>query len=580
MWLAAILSTTVLSHAVTDLTLAKTCIAITQPGTYRLHGVQNVVVADCPVLVKATGRVNLILDSAFVQNDRDVSRESAMITIGEVHLYLKGKNEMLGVNGGITCEGRLYIHDYVAESGDDGQVGVLSAQGENPDANGIGDKEQYNGCAITIDGGDITAKALGRKNGIGGSSLTMTGGKVYAYSDSWGAGVAADTVLISGGILEANANSYGAGIALDGKHYTQTGGIVTAWSNSWGVGIGGSNMNCMGSINLQGGHLRTRCIANGRPPFPDTMRCPNNSFEVHGGSIEWVKMDEYRQRQGYAPRTNGKDSLYELVLYGLPSDAPIEYLSLSSFPTYLYNDSRIGLDGHLALFVPAGKLKGTVVVDGRSFIFDTTVQAKDSILVAMGTTVRANLQLNNGDWKDWLKYGMDLRWVNQDRSVTVPANGYTSLDSGTWKLSADNLYLGTVNVGKSSFTVMKYSFNFYLVQFQIKGTLVYNEILPKNTKVKLPSVTDLPCSVDGWYTDNAYTKAWKADSSVSQMLTLHGKPGADCPETVVKPELGLPPILAPKVDYTIPASIRPTWRQPSPQRLRLGHRFDLLGRMQ
>lgn len=580
LWLAAILSTVTISYAVTDLELCKgptvlpsDIINITEPGTYRLHGYQDGFWVDWPVTVAATGRVNLILDSAFVNNSEAV-RMPALETSGEVHLYLKGKNELKGYDAGIACTGRLYIHDYVAETGDDGQVGALSAIAFS-DGDGIGGKVSKQGCAITIDGGDITATSESN-SGIGGSSFTMTGAKVYAYSDGW-AGVKADTVLVSGGILEAVSDSWGAGISVTGGSYTQTGGLVTAKADGAGAGIGGSSEQCMGHVYLQGGHLRTPTIGNGIPSVLTPQSCPNNSMVVRGGSIEWIK-DDYSS-QGVFPRTNGIDSLYALVLYGLPGDAPVENLSLSSFPTYKYNDSRVGLDGHLTLFVPAGNLKGKVVVDGRTFAFDTTVKAKDSTLVDLGTTVKANLLLNNGDWHDWTDYGLDLRWVYKDQSVKVPANGFTSLDSGTWKLSANDMYLGKLIVDRPNDWVKSLNVFFYMVQFKVKKVSVYKEIVLKKSMVKLPAASDLPCTVMGWYTDTSYTNAWKADSSVSTWLTLYGKPGADCPETITLPEFGLFPIIAPKVDYIIPAPIQPALRQRSNIGTWLGHRFDLLGRL-
>ena len=184
-------------------------------------------------------KVEVTLDNVNIKADSG----SALTSIGDVTLTLKGENHLTGGNGdtyggdGITSSGSLTISGGT----------VTATGGNNTGSDGSGGSGIY---SVTISGGTVNA------TGGEGSKNNSTSGGSGIYSDS-------GVVTISGGTVNANGGnggtiSGGDGICSSGGVTISSGSTVTANGGSGEDGSGGRGITSNGGVTVSGGTVNAK----------------------------------------------------------------------------------------------------------------------------------------------------------------------------------------------------------------------------------------------------------------------------------------------------------------------------------
>ena len=182
-------------------------------------------------------KVEVTLDNVNIKADSG----SALTSIGDVTLTLKGENHLTGGNGsgdsGISSSGSLTI------SG--GENDSLTAQG------GSGGDVIYGGDGITSSG-SLT---------ISGGTVTATGGNSTDSVGSGGSGIysVSGDVTISGGTVTANGGSgkdgHG-GYGISSSDVAISGGTVNANGGDCKDGYGGNGISSSSGVAISGGTVK------------------------------------------------------------------------------------------------------------------------------------------------------------------------------------------------------------------------------------------------------------------------------------------------------------------------------------
>ena len=232
-------------------------------------------------------KVEVTLDNVNIKADSG----SALTSIGDVTLTLKGENHLTGGNGdtyggdGITSSGSLTISGGTVtatggnstDSVGSGGSGIYSVSGDvtisggTVTANGGSGKDGYGGYGISssdvaISGGTVNANGGDSKDGYGGngisssSGVAISGGTVKAAGGngkdgSGGNGISSTSTTISGGTVTANGgsgNSSG-GNGIRSFDVAISGGTVKAAGGNGKNGNGGNGIIGSGRVAISGG---------------------------------------------------------------------------------------------------------------------------------------------------------------------------------------------------------------------------------------------------------------------------------------------------------------------------------------
>ncbi len=244
--------------------------------------------------------------------------DGGTITIYGGKVIANGATEGAGIGGGKKGGGgrfTIYGGEVTANGGsggagigggNEGDGGTITIYGGKVTANGttdgagIGGGKEGDGGRFTIYGGEVTANGGGGGAGIGGGNtgsfetISIHGGTISANGGSRGAGIGGgntgffETISIHGGTITANGGSGGAGIGGGNGGSFETisihGGTITVNGGFYAPGIGGGNGGSFKTISIHGGTI----IANGGEFGPGIGGCAGGSFEtisIHGGTI-------------------------------------------------------------------------------------------------------------------------------------------------------------------------------------------------------------------------------------------------------------------------------------------------------
>lgn len=292
------------AHAGTDLDISVADVKITVPGEYRITGVTDI----HTIQVGATGPVRVILDNVSI--DLTASGGCPVAAGGDsVTVLLNGVNTLrAGGDGksGMAMGSHTHLDDYVATSGDDGKVGVLTAYGGLYGA-GMEGEPIFDGGHWIVNGGIRTG-------------MIMNGGFVEVTGGSWSAGIGGNenqdggVSVINGGKLYVNGGSYGAAIGGgylgSGNSLTINGGYVTATGGSYASGIGGGEGGNGGSLIMTGGTLEVFGDSHATAIGSGQHGASEGTLTITGGNIG--------RPAGAIPasRTNGVNPVYLLRIGG------------------------------------------------------------------------------------------------------------------------------------------------------------------------------------------------------------------------------------------------------------------------
>ena len=352
-------------------------------------------------------KVEVTLDNVNIKADSG----SALTSIGDVTLTLKGENHLTGGNGsgdsGISSSGSLTI------SG--GENDSLTAQG------GSGGDVIYGGDGITssgsltISGGTVTATGGNSTDsvGSGGSGIysvsgdvTISGGTVTANGGSGkdghgGYGISSSDVAISGGTVNANGgdckDGYGgngisssSGVAISGGTVKAAGGNGGNGGNgiigSGRVAISGGTVNAAGGDGGNGkdggyGIISNDIDLSGSLELTAKAGSPNGKALSRAGSE--LDLDDIKEKLGPGAKVTAINANGDSKQVSIPRPVEPEKSSSSSG------------GGSAAPSAPASSLPGLTVTDKSGAVISyTSTQSGNTLTVCVGrfaASLRASL---------------------------------------------------------------------------------------------------------------------------------------------------------------------------------------------
>ena len=325
-------------------------------------------------------KVEVTLDNVNIKADSG----SALTSIGDVTLTLKGENHLTGGNGsgdsGISSSGSLTI------SG--GENDSLTAQG------GSGGDVIYGGDGITssgsltISGGTVTATGGNSTDSVGyggngissSNGVAISGGTVKAAGGngkdgSGGNGISSTSTTISGGTVTANGgsdNSSGGNGGYGGS------GII----GSGRVAISGGTVNAAGGDGGNGKHGGYGIISNdidlsGSLELTAKAGRPNGKALSRAGSE--LELDTIKDKLGPGAKVTVTDADGKVNQVSIPR--PVE----PEKPVIPEESSSSSDGGSSAPSAPASSLLGLTVTDkdGQRISY-TSTQSGNTLTVCVG----------------------------------------------------------------------------------------------------------------------------------------------------------------------------------------------------
>lgn len=413
--------------------------------------------------VNAPGKsVNLTLDNIEIIDSANDNNPVTVSLIGNIHLFLKGKNTILSGGGdGVYKYGCAM--KFSGDTGDSFRIDEAPRAQGDPDAPGslwLSGSDRFilgvpGLCGgpldpVVIGSGEVHAQGGSRSPGM--RSVRIEGGIVEARGGDWGSGIEGD-FAITGGQVTAVGGSWGAGIAnskvvgvatYEQYHTRIEGGIVTAVPGNEGGeqdGIGKQNsgypkLDPCGYTTITGGIVRTGWPGSeyGGRICGDSLRITGgsiaidwidaNHLDIQGGTFPGIWMEIIKSARAFVPRWNGRDTTYFLLLRGLPKNTVVDSLHLDSDPRYGTKDMRTDSLGRLGITVPPGRLSGWLALDGKVLPFGTDIKTLDNntlsfeSILAVAPAARASLPAVRIQGRRILLDGLT---VGMPISVTDPA---------------------------------------------------------------------------------------------------------------------------------------------------------------
>ena len=247
-------------------------------------------------------KVEVTLDNVNIKADSG----SALTSIGDVTLTLKGENHLTGGNGsgdsGISSSGSLTI------SG--GENDSLTAQG------GSGGDVIYGGDGITSSG-SLT---------ISGGTVTATGGNSTDSVGSGGSGiysVSGDVTISGSSTVTANGGSGtisgGSGIYSVSGDVTISGGTVNANGGDCKDGYGGNGISSSSGVAISGGTVKA---AGGNGGNGGNGIIGSGRVAISGGTVNAAGGDG----------GNGKDGGYGIISNDIDLSGSLELTAKAGSP--------------------------------------------------------------------------------------------------------------------------------------------------------------------------------------------------------------------------------------------------------
>ena len=354
-------------------------------------------------------KVEVTLDNVNIKADSG----SALTSIGDVTLTLKGENHLTGGNGsgdsGISSSGSLTISggendSLTAQGGSGGDViyggdgitssgsltisgGTVTATGGNStDSVGSGGSGIYSVSGDVTISGSSTVTANGGSGTISGGSgiysvsgdVTISGGTVTANGGSGkdghgGYGISSSDVAISGGTVNANGGDCKDGYGGNGISSTSTtisGGTVNAAGGDGGNGKDGGYGIISNDIDLSGSLELTAKAGS-----------PNGKALSRAGSE--LDLDDIKEKLGPGAKVTAINANGDSKQVSIPRPVEPEKSSSSSG------------GGSAAPSAPASPLPGLTVIDkdGQRISY-TSTQSGNTLTVCVGrltASLRASL---------------------------------------------------------------------------------------------------------------------------------------------------------------------------------------------
>ena len=370
-------------------------------------------------------KVEVTLDNVNIKADSG----SALTSIGDVTLTLKGENHLTGGNGsgdsGISSSGSLTISGGTVtatggnstDSVGSGGSGIYSVSGDvtisggTVTANGGSGKDGHGGYGISssdvaISGGTVNANGGDCKDGYGGNGISssngvaISGGTVKAAGGngkdgSGGNGISSTSTTISGGTVTANGgsdNSSG-GNGIRSFDVAISGGTVKAAGGNGGYGgsgiigsgrvaISGGTVNAAGGDGGNGKHGGYGIISNdidlsGSLELTAKAGRPNGKALSRAGSE--LELDTIKDKLGPGAKVTVTDADGKVNQVSIPR--PVE----PEKPVIPEESSSSSDGGSSAPSAPASSLLGLTVTDkdGQRISY-TSTQSGNTLTVCVG----------------------------------------------------------------------------------------------------------------------------------------------------------------------------------------------------
>ena len=361
-------------------------------------------------------KVEVTLDNVNIKADSG----SALTSIGDVTLTLKGENHLTGGNGsgdsGISSSGSLTISggendSLTAQGGSGGDViyggdgitssgsltisgGTVTATGGNStDSVGSGGSGIYSVSGDVTISGSSTVTANGGSGTISGGSgiysvsgdVTISGGTVTANGGSGkdghgGYGISSSDVAISGGTVNANGgdckDGYGGNGISSSSGVAISGGTVKAAGGNGKDGSGGDGIRS-GDIDLSGSLELTAKAGS-----------PNGkALSQRGNELD---LNTIKDKLGPGAKVTTTDADGK-VIDQVPIPRPVE----PEEPVIPGESSSSSDGGSAAPSAPASPLPGLTVTDKSGAVISyTSTQSGNTLTVCVGrftASLRASL---------------------------------------------------------------------------------------------------------------------------------------------------------------------------------------------